>query len=289
MQKNEDFQTPASASASASSAATAVTAAICETAASSTVMPSPHPRSMGNNNGVMSSVQPPQQQWPPHHTRTPPVQKRNLAPQAAAASIVTSTTSTDANAQLYQALMQRKQKEQQMVSNILHDARVITDAMMQKQRDAQVSQVVVSAVGDQYVTNERYIQINSGLETKIKVFPQMHPLSPDECDVYSGLVQRSKSGRVTVMHNHCMSEQGMIEGYRFCIHAREISSILPISRKMFFRHSMVECIPSSGSSAKSGRFSAASNEDSVILNLLFKQNEVVFDFRIYFQTATQAE
>jgi Fe-S cluster assembly scaffold protein SufB len=118
--------------------------------------------------------------------------------------------------------MQHKQKEQQMVSCILRDARIITDAMVQKQRDAQQSQLVVSAVGDQYVTNARYVQINSGLEAKINVFAQMHPLSPDECDVYSGLVQRSPSGKVTVMHNHCMSEQGMVEGFRFSIHAKVI-------------------------------------------------------------------
>ena len=97
---------------------------------------------------------------------------------------------------------------------------------------------------------------------------QMHPLSPDECDVYSGLVQRSKSGKVTVMHNHCMSEQGMVEGFRFSIHAKEISSIMPISRKMFFRHSMVECTSLSSSSQN--------QEDNTILSLLFKQNEVVF-------------
>ena len=43
------------------------------------------------------------------------------------------------------------------------------------------------------------------------------------------------------MHNHCMSEQGMIEGFRFTVDPRESSSCLPVCRKMFFRHSMVEC------------------------------------------------
>lgn len=193
-----------------------------------------------------------------------------------ASSLSSAAAAADANAQLYQALRQHMQKEHQIVSCILRDTRIITDAMMQKQRDAQQSQVVVSAVGDQYMTNARYMQINSGLEPKIKVFPQMHPLSPDECDVYSGLVQRSQSGMVTVMHNHCMSEQGMVEGYRFSIHAREISSILPISRKMFFRHSMVECMPSSSSGSSSGSGCASQHEDSAILSLLFKQNDVGF-------------
>ena len=35
----------------------------------------------------------------------------------------------------------------------------------------------------------------------------MHALSPDEVDVYTSLVERCHSARVTVMHNHCMSEQ----------------------------------------------------------------------------------
>ena len=47
--------------------------------------------------------------------------------------------------------------------------------------------------------------------------------------------------QVVVMHNHCMSEQGMIEGFRFTVDPRESSSCLPVCRKMFFRHSMVEC------------------------------------------------
>lgn len=112
-----------------------------------------------------------------------------------------------ANDLLYQALMQRKQLEQQRVSAILHDSRVITDAMLQKQRDAQQSRLVVSAVGNQYVSNARYVQINSGLDPKIRVYPGMHAMTPDECDVYTNLVERSASGVATVMHNHCMSEQ----------------------------------------------------------------------------------
>ena len=118
-----------------------------------------------------------------------------------------SQETSEANDLLYQALMQRKQLEQQRVSTILRDARVITDAMVQKQRDAQQSRLVVSAVGDQYVSNARYMQINSGLDPKIRVYPGMHAMTPDECDVYTNLVERSASACATVMHNHCMSEQ----------------------------------------------------------------------------------
>ena len=90
------------------------------------------------------------------------------------------------------------------------------------------------------------------------------------------------------MHNHCMSEQGMVEGFRFTVGTNEGSGILPISRKLFFRHSMVECLPSLPSSSstlgssKSLPSSAAAaaatpspgQEDHTILSLLFKQTEV---------------
>jgi len=92
----------------------------------------------------------------------------------------------------------------------------------------------------------------------------MHALSPDECDVYSSLVDKCPSGTVAVTHNHCMSEQGMIEGFRFTVDSRERSSCLPMCRKMFFRHSMVECLL------------PKNNEDeSVILKLLMKKHEVL--------------
>lgn len=60
----------------------------------------------------------------------------------------------------------------------------------------------------------------------------------------------------------------MVEGFRFSIDANECSGVLPISRKMFFRHSMVECIPNSVGPDQCAK------EDNAILSLLFKQNEV---------------
>lgn len=63
----------------------------------------------------------------------------------------------------------------------------------------------------------------------------MHPLSPDEVDVYTSLVERCPSAHVTAMHNHCMSEQGMIEGFRFTLDAKANNQFLPINQRMFFR------------------------------------------------------
>lgn len=93
---------------------------------------------------------------------------------AAAKDASSAAEAEDANDLLYHALLQRKQLEQQRVSAILHDTRIITDAMVQKQREAQQSKLVVSAAGmgeQQYVSNARYIQINSGLDPKIRVYP----------------------------------------------------------------------------------------------------------------------
>ena len=142
----------------------------------------------------------------------------------------TISSTEDANSQLYQALMLHKQQEQQRIKRVMSDNQSITEAMLQKQKEAQQSRLVVSAIGEQYVNNARYVQINSGLEPRIKVFPRMHALNPDECDVYSSLVEKCASGKVTVMHNHCMSEQGMIEGFRFTVNANERSSCLPMPR-----------------------------------------------------------
>lgn len=175
------------------------------------------------------------------------------------------------------------------------------------QTEAQQTKLAVSAC-NQYATNAKYIEINSGRHPCIKVFPGMHALSPDEVDVYSSLVERCPSARVTVTHGHSMTEQvmargkkcatasmpddyffaqGMIEGFRFTIHPRENHQFLPINRRMFFRHTMVECMPSAyvppsssmgcdkaAKVAPTSSDATSSQEDRTILELLLRQNEV---------------
>ena len=72
----------------------------------------------------------------------------------------------------------------------------------------------------------------------------------------------------------------MVEGFRFSLNAKANNQFLPMNSRMFFRHSMVECYPSSslqcgarGASADSGMLTS-SQEDRMILSLLLKQNEV---------------
>jgi hypothetical protein len=105
----------------------------------------------------------------------------------------------------------------------------------------------------------------------------MHALSPDEVDVYASLVASCQSAQVTVMHNHCMSEQGMAEGFRFSLGRGENNQFLPMNRRMFFRHSMVECLPSDRTDAsmlQPGDNFISTQEDRMILRLLLRQNEV---------------
>ena len=69
--------------------------------------------------------------------------------------------------------------------------------------------------------------------------------------------------------------QGMIEGFRFTMDARENHQFLPLNRHMYFRHSMVECLPSVyGACSTSGSDATSSQEDRMILELLLRQNEV---------------
>jgi soluble lytic murein transglycosylase-like protein len=101
----------------------------------------------------------------------------------------------EANDMLYKALMNYKRMEQQRVSSLASDTRTITEAILRKQAEAQVTKLAVSA-SSQYATNEKYVEVNSGRHLLIKVFKGMHALSPDEVDVYSSLVEGCPSAQV---------------------------------------------------------------------------------------------
>lgn len=63
----------------------------------------------------------------------------------------------------------------------------------------------------------------------------------------------------------------MIEGFRFTVDPKENNQVLPMNRRMFFRHSMVECLPSVQNNLGG---STSLQEDRMILELLLRQNEV---------------
>lgn len=87
----------------------------------------------------------------------------------------------------------------------------------------------------------RYVEVNSGNDHRIKTCVGLHPINPEECDVYTSLLDVCASGVVTPCVNHTLADDGDIEGFRFTCDANERANCLPVNRKMFFRTSMVEC------------------------------------------------
>ena len=63
----------------------------------------------------------------------------------------------------------------------------------------------------------------------------------------------------------------MVEGFRFTVNPKENHQVMPMNRRMFFRHSMVECLPTRLNSAGG---STSQQEDRMILEMLIRQNEV---------------
>jgi hypothetical protein len=96
--------------------------------------------------------------------------------------------------------LQYKRTEQQRVSTLVSDTRTITEAMIKRQTEAQNTKLVVYA-SSQYATNAKYVEVNSGRHPRIRVFKGMHPLSPDEVDVYSSLVENCPSAQVSILHS----------------------------------------------------------------------------------------
>lgn len=179
----------------------------------------------------------------------------------------------DANNLLYKALQDKKQRDAEKRNAIFHQNRTIMEARMQKQLAAGENKSVVSACSS-YANNMQYVRVNSGQEPGILLRHVMHPLNPDECDVYASLVMSSENGRgggddlsstcspeindaagtaislnderrncqMMAMHNHCMNSEGDIEGFRFTCSESDLAARLPMGRKLFFRCSMVECL-----------------------------------------------
>jgi hypothetical protein len=65
--------------------------------------------------------------------------------------------------------------------------------------------------------------------------------------------------------NHHIDEDGEASGFRFICNRNDSASSLPIHRKMFFRHSMIEC--------KHKNINGESNSE--VLKLLMNQSETL--------------
>jgi hypothetical protein len=133
-----------------------------------------------------------------------------------------------------------KQREHEKQMEVLRDAQSITDTMLRKRREADENRSVITA-SSMYANNARYVDINSGFDPRIRLGGGMHPLNPDECDVYTSLVDAAENSVITASMNHHITEGGEICGFRFTCSGSDVASVFPVSRKMFFRTSMVEC------------------------------------------------
>lgn len=83
--------------------------------------------------------------------------------------------------------------------------------------------------------------LNIFVACRILLKPGIHPLNPEECDVYTSLVEDAENSTIMAMLNHNVSPEGDVEGFRFTCCEKGMAACMPLSRKMFFRHSMIEC------------------------------------------------
>jgi hypothetical protein len=102
----------------------------------------------------------------------------------------------DTNDMLYQSMMHnRRVEEKNALASAIEVDRSINESRASKIKNAEDSvSVITSSTSVSYATNSRYIEINSGKDRHIDVSHVLHPLSPDECDVYTSLVSATKGG-----------------------------------------------------------------------------------------------
>jgi hypothetical protein len=89
-----------------------------------------------------------------------------------------------------------------------------------------------------------YQSINANQYPELQTQHAYHPLTMDECDVFTSMLsQCTRVPRsVCVAPNHYINNLGEICGFRMNCHEAETASVLPINRQMFFRNTMLECM-----------------------------------------------
>lgn len=174
--------------------------------------------------------------------------------------------STDANDTLYRELLHRRQEElDQQATALMQEERSITEVMMRKRQESGNADSAIAGNAS-YADNRVYKVTNSGGNPAISVRHCIHPLSPDECDIYEALTAQP-GYHITAMPNHCISDHGDAMGFKFGCPAQASADAIPINREMFFRHSMVEC--TAKAAAQTGV------EDQFILGMLMQQEQVL--------------
>ena len=74
----------------------------------------------------------------------------------------------------------------------------------------------------------------------------LHDLTPGERATAQTLSARNGTGRVLFMPTHHFDDYGDLTGFRFDCGSTASGSSLPVSRRMFFGHTLVECLDSEG-------------------------------------------
>lgn len=69
----------------------------------------------------------------------------------------------------------------------------------------------------------------------------LHPLTPDERATGLSMLSRDPTGRLTPVPTHHFGDFGDLTGFRYDCSSTAPGSCLPVSRRMFFGHTMAEC------------------------------------------------
>jgi hypothetical protein len=74
----------------------------------------------------------------------------------------------------------------------------------------------------------------------------LHELTPDEEATARSLSSRDATGRLSFMPTHHFGEYGDLTGFKFECGATASGACLPVSRRMFYGHTMAECLDGEG-------------------------------------------
>ena len=94
----------------------------------------------------------------------------------------------------------------------------------------------------------------------------LHPLTADEEATCGSMVGRERGARLTLMPTHHVGEFGDLTGFRFDCGPTASGGCLPVSRRMFYGHTLVECEDGEGAILK--MMSEAGRNRGVMLEYL---------------------
>ena len=178
----------------------------------------------------------------------------------------------DADEGAYRELLEKNARAEAERTQYALDETSSIISMIQENRRIAGQAQSASVASVRYYDNETFKAVNSGNVPRIDVRHCVHPLSPEECDVYTKLAEDPKTS-ITAMPNHCITELGDAEGFRFQCDASLPASKLPICREMFFRHSVVECTGHLKGTQR--ELPPAGEPDRTLLAMLMRQKEMV--------------